>query len=253
MLNNKVYFIGAGPGDPELITVKGQRLIQQADLIIYTGSLVPKEVLMWASPKATVINSASLDLNELCKLMINGVKEGKLVARVQTGDPSLYGAIQEQISELNRADIRWEIVPGVSSAFAAAAAAGISFTLPELTQSLIFTRLEGRTPSPESEQLHLLAQHKTSMAIYLSAGHQKRLKEELKKAKLPDETPIIAVYCASQPEQKIIYTTLLNLEEDTKDLVKQTIFLILPAHLKEKEAALSRLYATEFQHAFRQK
>lgn len=260
MSQTKVYFIGAGPGDPELITVKGQRLISEADLIVYAGSLVPLEILSGAKVGAEIVDSAPLALAEICALMLEYATAGKLVARVHTGDPSLYGAVQEQSVELDKAGIKWEIVPGVSAAFAAAAVAALSFTVPELTQTLIFTRLSGRTKTPELEQLRSLAKHKTSMAVYLSAGQRGDLALELREAGLDPATPIVAVYRAGWSNQKIVRTCLETFEQDTQGLERQTVFLILPAHLQEQNGTLpraqqpvSRLYASEFEHGYRDK
>ncbi|RLB13792.1 MAG: cobalt-precorrin-4 C(11)-methyltransferase, partial [Deltaproteobacteria bacterium] len=164
----KVYFIGAGPGDPELMTVKGQRLIREADLVLYAGSLVPRAVVACAKKGAKVADSSSMTLDQTHALLMETVRRGGTTARVHTGDPSLYGAIREQILLLERDGVEYEVVPGVSVAFAAAARAGISFTLPEITQTLILTRIEGKTPVPEKEHLKKLSAHGCSIAIYLS-------------------------------------------------------------------------------------
>lgn len=251
MPETKVYFIGAGPGDPELITVKGQRLIREADLVVYAGSLVPLAVLQGLKADARVVDSAALALPEICSLLIEYAKAGKLVARVHTGDPGLYGAVREQSVELDKAGIAWEVIPGVSAGFAAAAAAGIPLTVPELTQSVIFTRLSGRTKTPELEQLRLLAAHRCSLAVYLSAGQSGDLALELRAAGLEPETNVVAVYRAGWPEQKIVRTCLERLEQDSAGLERQTVFLVLPAH-KEGDLPVSRLYAAEFAHGYRE-
>ena len=165
-----VLFVGAGPGDPELITVKGQKALARADLVIYAGSLVPEAVLQWTPASARILNSAGMTLAEIVTEMENAWLEGQQVVRLHTGDPSLYGAIFEQMAELNRQSIPYRVVPGVTAAFAAAAAMGIEYTLPEISQTLIITRMEGRTPVPQSEALASLASHKATMAIYLSIG-----------------------------------------------------------------------------------
>ena len=164
----KVYFIGAGPGDPDLITVKGKRIVEKADIIIYAGSLVNKEIIDCHKEEAQIYNSASMNLEEVIEVIIDGVKDNKLVARVHTGDPSIYGAIREQMDILDDFNIEYEVVPGVSSFVASAAAIKKEFTLPDVSQTVICTRLEGRTPVPEDESLELLASHRASMAIFLS-------------------------------------------------------------------------------------
>ena len=164
----KVFFIGAGPGDPELITVKGQRIVKEADIIIYAGSLVPKEVIDCHKEGAEIYNSASMTLEEVMEVTINGIKAGKKVARVHTGDPAIFGAHREQMDILDEYGIEYEVIPGVSSFLASAAAVKKEFTLPSVSQTVICTRLEGRTPVPEKESLESLATHRASMAIFLS-------------------------------------------------------------------------------------
>ena len=165
-----VLFVGAGPGDPELITVKGRDALARADIIVYTGSLVPEAVLQWADPKARTVNSAGLTLAEIVGTLADAWGAGKRVVRLHTGDPSLYGAIFEQMAELNQRSIPYRVIPGVTAAFAAAAAMGIEYTLPDISQTLILTRLAGRTPVPEKEALASLAAHQATMAIYLSVA-----------------------------------------------------------------------------------
>ena len=163
----KVYFIGAGPGDPELITVKGKKIVEKADVIIYAGSLVNREIINCHKEGAEIYNSASMNLDEVMEVTVTAQKAGKLVARVHTGDPSIYGAIREQMDVLDEHGIEYEVIPGVSSFVAAAAAIKKEFTLPDVSQTVICTRLEGRTPVPETESLESLASHKCSMAIFL--------------------------------------------------------------------------------------
>ena len=164
----KVYFIGAGPGDPELITIKGQRIVKEADIIIYAGSLVPRQVIECHKEGAEVYNSASMTLEEVMDVTIKGIKAGKKVARVHTGDPAIFGAHREQMDVLDEHGIEYEVIPGVSSFLASAAAVKKEFTLPSVSQTVICTRLEGRTPVPEKESLESLATHRASMAIFLS-------------------------------------------------------------------------------------
>jgi len=170
-----VAFIGAGPGDPDLLTIKAWKIIQQADLVLYAGSLVPRDVLTWARPEARVADSSSMNLDQTHELLRDTVRQGGLAARVHTGDPSLYGAVREQALRLERDGIDYQIVPGVTAAFAAAARARVSLTLPEKTQTLILTRMEGRTPVPERERIRELAAHRSSLAVYLSASQVETL------------------------------------------------------------------------------
>lgn len=248
----KVFFIGAGPGDPELLTLKGQRLIREADLVLYAGSLVPPEVIACAKPGARVEDSAPLCLEETHALVRDCALGGGMVARVHTGDPALYGAVREQARLLEADGIPWEVVPGVSAAFAAAAAGKVSFTVPEVTQSLIITRLEGRTPVPERERLRELAAHGTSMALYLSASEPERLREELL-AVLPPETPILCAYRVGWPEQRMIWATAETLPSVIREhgLSRQTVFLVLPGQACEDDH--SRLYDAAFSHGRRQR
>ncbi|WP_291325104.1 precorrin-4 C(11)-methyltransferase [Desulfovibrio sp. UCD-KL4C] len=246
----KVYFIGAGPGDPELITVKGQRIIREAGLVLYAGSLVPEAVIAEASPEAHIENSASMSLEETNAIMVEYASKGELVARVHTGDPSLYGAVQEQARLLKESSIEYEVIPGVTSACAAAAASSASFTVPNGTQTLIITRMEGRTPVPQSESLEKLAAHGSAMAIYLSAGNPSRIQKELMKGGMGPETPVIIGYRIGWPEEKSVETTLTKLAATAEEngFKRQTIFLILPGKNVETE---SLLYDSGFTHMFR--
>ena len=186
----KVYFIGAGPGDPELITVRGAKIIEAADLIVYAGSLVPRPLLSKAKKGAEIHDSASLSLEETHGLLSEGAKKGMIVARVHTGDPALYGAIQEQIQLLAKEEIPYEVVPGVTVAFAAAATLGRQLTQPGGSQTLILTRLAGRTPVPESENLAGLSQHQASLVVYLSVSKIGEVVAELKQG-YPADTPVV--------------------------------------------------------------
>ena len=250
-ISPRVYFIGAGPGDPDLITVRGRDLVARADLVLYAGSLVPAEVVGCAKPGAVVVDSAGLSLGETHALMLETARAGGLVARVHTGDPSLFGSVREQTRLLDRDGVSWTVVPGVTAAFAAAARAGVSFTVPEATQSLIITRLHGRTPVPETERLRFLARHGSSIAVYLSADKAATLASELRLAGLPESTVIVIARKVGHPEEKIIRTTLAGLEDSVQsgNIVRQTVFLILPC---ENAAEVpSRLYDASFGHGFR--
>ena len=249
-----VLFVGAGPGDPELITVKGQKALMAADMVIYAGSLVPKELLQWTRPGTTALSSASLNLEEIIELIKSAHSQGKRVVRLHTGDPSLYGAIFEQMVELQKLEIPYNVIPGVTAAFAAAAAIGLEYTLPEVSQTLILTRMAGRTPVPEKENLADLAGHQASMAIYLSMSMVDEIAGILAAAYGPDASCAV-VYRASQPEEKVVLTTLKNLAErvEAEKITKQALIIVgkvldvNPENLKHK----SKLYDKEFKHGCR--
>lgn len=245
-----VSFIGAGPGDPELLTIKGQRLIREAALVLYAGSLVPPEVVACAGPDARVVDSASLCLEETHALMRDAALAGGAVARVHTGDPGLYGAVREQARLLDADGIPWQVVPGVTAAFAAAAAARVSLTVPEVTQSVVITRMEGRTVVPDREKLAAWAAHGSTMAIYLSAGDPEGMQGELLAA-VPPETPVVCAYRVGWPDQRLARATAATLAETARreGFTRQTVFLILPGELAGDAA--SRLYAANFAHGWR--
>ncbi|MBU1612453.1 MAG: precorrin-4 C(11)-methyltransferase [Proteobacteria bacterium] len=246
-----VHFIGAGPGDPELLTLKGKRLIEEAGLVLYAGSLVPPEVVACANTSAEVIDSAPLNLEETHALMTRAIRAGKTVARVHTGDPSLYGAIREQMTLLDREGIAYDTTPGVTASFATAAAACRSFTVPEATQTLIITRLAGRTPVPEAESLRRLAAHGAAMAIYLSAGDPEKIQAELLAGGLPESTLVTMGYRVGWPDQQVVECTLNTLAQTarTNGFTKQTVFLVLPGEAAGEAASL--LYDKTFTHQFR--
>ncbi len=249
----KIYFIGAGPGDPELITVKGQRIIKEADVIIYTGSLVPKEVIACHKEGAEIYDSASMIFEEVIDIMITYAKTNRKVARVHTGDPSIFGAIKEQIDFLDKFNIEYEIVPGVSSFLAAAASLKKEFTLPDVSQTVICTRLEGRTPVPESESLESLASHKASMAIFLSVQMIDEVVERLMKH-YPEDTPIAVVQRASWKDEKIVTGTLKDISEKVKEAeITKTAQILVGQFLGEViDYSKSRLYDKYFTHGYRE-
>ncbi|MDE5412161.1 precorrin-4 C(11)-methyltransferase [Alkalihalobacterium chitinilyticum] len=257
MLEAKVYIVGAGPGDPELITVKGQNILKQADVILYTDSLVNEQLMEVAKSDAQVLKSAGMNLEELVHCMITNVKQGRSVARVHTGDPSVYGAILEQMRYLKNADVDYEIIPGVSSVFAAAAAAQIELTVPELTQTVILTRAEGRTPMPEKERLRDLANHHSSTCLFLSTTLIKKVVREFLEAGWLETDPVVVVYRASWPDQKVVKTTLGQLDEAMRaeGIRKQAMVIISKAAneelLKEEGKYESKLYDKSFTHGFR--
>lgn len=254
---NPVIFAGAGPGDPDLITVKGQRALANADLIIYAGSLVPDALLKWKKTDARAVNSASMDLDEIIETIRQAHGAGQKIVRLHTGDPSLYGAIFEQMRELEYNQIPYQVIPGVTAAFAAAAAMGMEYTLPEETQTLILTRISGRTPVPEEEDLDLLAAHKSSMAIYLSIAHVERVQEILARHYGEEGTCAIA-YKVGHPEQRIFYTTILQLSSTvkTENIRSQALIIVGKAVgvAKDKQDVVrSKLYDRGFSHGFRSK
>ena len=253
-----VSFIGAGPGDPELLTIKGARRIADAALVLYAGSLVPKEVVRMAGTEARVLDSASMTLEETHALLRDTVRQGKNAARVHTGDPSLYGAIQEQIRLLENDGIPYEIIPGVTAAFAAAASARLSFTVPEAGQSLILTRMPGRTPMPENERLRDLAAHGCSLAVYLSTDKAPELQAELLAAGLTGTDRVVVAARVGHPDEQLVESTVATLAADiaANNLTRQTIFLIptrqtTGLETSSKDPARSKLYDPEFKHGFR--
>ncbi len=251
-MTHPIVFVGAGPGDPELITVKGKNALETADRIVYAGSLVPEAVLVWAREDAEKINSAGMNLEEIVDSLVDGHRTGKKVVRLHTGDPSLYGAIQEQIDELNEHDIPFHVIPGVTAAFAAAAAAGLEYTSPEIAQTLILTRMAGRTPVPEMESLRSLASHQTSMVIYLSASLIEEVAEVLRDSYGHDSNVILA-YKVSQPGEKIIQTCVRDLATIALEqgIRKQAVIIVGKVLNMEKTLAKSRLYDKGFTHEYR--
>ena len=218
---SKVYFIGAGPGDPELITVKGRKLLDKADVVIYAGSLVNPELLK--SIKAEIYNSASMTLDETTEAIKKSVAAKKTVVRLHTGDTSFYSAISEQIERLRALNIEYAVIPGVSSAMAGAAILGQELTIPEISQTVIFTRLEGKTPVPETERLSELARHKATMVIFLSVGMIENVKEELLQG-YSEDTPVVIIEKATWKEQKVVKGKL----KDIVGLVKNSGIKKLP-------------------------
>ncbi|MDR2198015.1 MAG: precorrin-4 C(11)-methyltransferase [Deltaproteobacteria bacterium] len=253
--DNPVIFVGAGPGDPGLVTVAGKEALEQADLVVTAGSLVNPEILAYKKEGCLVIDSAPLNLTEITDHLINGREAGRRVVRLHTGDPSVYGAIYEQFLILAERKVPYRVIPGVSAAMAGAAALGLEYTLPEVTQSLIITRVQGRTPMPKGEDLESLAAHRASMALYLSAAEGGEVGRVLSAAYGP-EAPVALLYRVSWKDQRIVWTTAAHLAKTLKEekLVRHTLMLTGPAvaALKNREnAPKSRLYAKEFSHAHR--
>ena len=247
----QIYFIGAGPGDPELITVKGQRILGEADIVIYAGSLVNPALLSLVKQGAQVYNSASMTLEEVITVMLEGVQNNKMVVRLHTGDPSIYGAIQEQMDELNKHNIEYKVIPGVSSFLATAAALKQEYTLPDVSQTVIVTRIEGRTPVPEKESLANLASHNATMCIFLSVHMIEEVVIELIKGGYTEATPIAIVQKASWPEEKIVRGTLGDIAQKIKENDIMRTAMIVVGQCLDTSYSLSRLYAPEFAHMYR--
>ncbi|MHC1770586.1 MAG: precorrin-4 C(11)-methyltransferase [Flexilinea sp.] len=238
-----VYFAGVGPGDPELITIKSLQLIQSADLILYAGSLINPEILKNAKKGSLCLNTVRMHLDQQIEQIQKASEEKKIIARLHTGDPSIYGALSEQIRELNLRNIPWQIIPGVSSVFAAAAALGIEYTLPERCQSLILTRLSGKTELPPQESLRSFAGHKCSICIFLSTSMIGQVTFDLIDAGYPEDTDIAVVYRASWPDQKIIRRKLNTIENllTSEEITHQALIIVSPS-LENSDIADSHLY-----------
>ncbi len=252
MSPGKVYFIGAGPGDPELMTLKGRRLLDEAQLVIYAGSLVNPEIVKGL--KAEVHDSSGMSLDEIVGLMSRAAVEGRTVARLHTGDPAFYSAVSEQIERLRALGIEYEVVPGVSSAGAGAAVLGQELTIPEVSQTVVITRLEGRTPVPETERLRDLAAHRATMVIFLSVSMIERVRDELLHGYPPD-TPVVVVEKASWPEERVIYGTLGEIAGAVNAAgIKKTALIFVGEALRASREATgreSRLYSRDFRHGYR--
>ena len=252
MSTTSVHFVGAGPGDPELITVKGRRLLSEADVVIYAGSLVNPALLEMTAPECKIYNSASMTLDEVIAVIQDAVASGGRVVRLHTGDPSIYGAIQEQIGRLNDLGIGWSVVPGVSSFLAAAASLGQEYTLPGVSQTVIITRMEGRTPVPDREKIRGLAAHQATMCIFLSVHMFGDLVRELTEGGYSPETPVAVVEKASWPEERIFRGTLTTIASQLEAAgVSRTAMVVVGEVLSGKYEE-SRLYAAEFGHMFRE-
>ncbi len=251
-----VLFVGAGPGDPELITVKGRDALAAADLVVYAGSLVPEAVLTWCAPGAQTVSSAGMTLEAIIDTIETQWQAGARVVRLHTGDPSLFGAIFEQMAMLDARGIAFKVIPGVTAAFAAAASLGIEFTLPEISQTLILTRLEGRTPVPAKESLAALAAHQATMAIYLSTGMIDQVAAILQQA-YGRRSPCAVVYRASQPDEKIVRTTLDAVATELKrqKIDRQAVIIVgkvLDVGLDQFRRR-SKLYDAGFSHGYRRR
>jgi precorrin-4/cobalt-precorrin-4 C11-methyltransferase len=250
-MDGKVIFIGGGPGDPELLTIKAYNIIKKADVIIYAGSLVNRDVLNCAEDNCLIKNSASMNLDEILDLMDESVKNGKLVARVHTGDPAIYGAIGEQMEALRQRGIAFEIIPGVSSFFAAAAALETELTLPEVSQTVIITRPEGRTPKPSAEAISKLAEHHATMCIFLGVQMIEGVVNDLLTHYKP-ETPVAVVQKASWPDEKIVRGNLNDISDKVlRSGIIKTAMIIVGDVLDTDGITPSKLYDRSFTHEYR--
>ena len=248
-----VYFIGAGPGDPELITLKGQRLIKSCPLILYAGSLVPEEILQGADAAAHIVDTASLSLPEIIQLMAQAHDEGQDVARVHSGDPSIYGAIGEQMRCLDSLTIPYEVIPGVTAASASAAWLKKEFTLSGVSQTVIYTRYAAKTPMPERESLSALAQHRATLAIHLGISHIHKVVEEL----IPhygSACPVAVCYRTSWPDQKKLLGTLADIVQQVRaEKITRTALILVGEVLNTQQFDDSFLYAEDRAHIYRPK
>lgn len=246
-----VVFVGAGPGAEDLITVRGQKYLQEADIIIYAGSLVNPGLLGVKKESCEVYNSAYMTLEEVVDVIQKGEEAGKMTVRLHTGDPCIYGAIREQMDELDRLGISYEVCPGVSSFCGAAAALHAEYTLPDVSQSVVITRMAGRTPVPEKESIRSFAKHQATMVIFLSTGMLKELSEELIAGGYNQDTPAAIVYKATWPEEKVLRCTIGTLAETAKREQVTKTALIVVGNILEGEYERSLLYHPEFTTEFR--
>ncbi len=250
-MKGKVIFIGAGPGDPELLTIKGKNALETSEVIIYAGSLVNEEVLGYAPTNAKIYNSAMMNLPEIVDIMEKGVENGKIVARVHTGDPSIYGAIGEQIEALKDKGIVFEIIPGVSSLFASAAALESELTLPEVSQTVIITRPGGRTPKPRKEAISELAKHNATMCIFLGIQMIEKVVKELL-SHYASDTPVAVVKKASWNDQEVIRGTLEDIASKVREAgIEKTAMIVVGKVLDPGDITPSKLYDAEFTHEYR--
>ncbi len=242
----KVYFVGAGPGDPELMTLKGVRVLRRADLVIYPGSLTPRESVEEWAPNAELIDSHGKTLEELVEIMVEAVKDGRTVVRLVSGDPFVYSSLYEQVRELRRRGVDYEVIPGVSSVNAAAAALGEELTKPGISQTVILTRPAGRTGKPEGESLSELAEHGCTMVIFLGAAYLERIVESLLEGAYDEDTPAAIVYKASTPEEKVIRGTLGDIAKRAREEGIDRTALIIVGDVLKEEGRRSYLYSEEY-------
>lgn len=247
----KVHFVGAGPGDKELITLKGYKLLSSADVVIYAGSLVNPELLDYCKEGCEIHNSAHMDLQQIIDVMEKGIKENKSVVRLQTGDFSIYGSIREQVEDLHKLNIGYDCTPGVSSFLGAASALGVEYTVPEISQSVVITRMEGRTPVPPKESIESFAAHQTSMVIFLSVQEIEKVVAKLVEGGYPKTTPIAVVYKATWADEKVVKGTLEDIADKVKENNINKTALIMVGEFLGKEYNNSKLYDKDFKHEYR--
>ncbi len=246
-----IFFVGAGPGAPDLITLRGSELLSRAGMVIYAGSLVNPALLEGVPSGCEIYDSASMTLDEVIEKLAEGAEKNEVTVRLHTGDPSLYGAIREQMDALRARGIPFEIVPGVSSFCAAAAAAEVEYTLPGVSQTLIISRIEGRTPVPEREGIRALAAHRSSMVLFLSTGMLEKLSSELIAGGYPASTRAVLVYKASWPDEKVLRGTIETLPAMAEaENIKKTALVMVGDFLGDSYE-LSRLYSPDFAHGYR--
>lgn len=246
-----VHFVGAGPGAVDLITVRGLSHIRQADVIIYAGSLVNPDLLKEAKKDCKIYDSAYMTLEEVLQVIYDGEEKGLVTVRLHTGDPSIYGAIKEQIDELEKKQIPYDICPGVSSMSGAAASLRVEYTLPEVSQSIIITRAEGRTMVPQGEKLQKMAAHGATMILFLSSGLAQKVQEELLAGGYESDTPVAVVYKATWQDEKIIRTVLGKLPEEMAQAGINKTALIIVGRVLDGDYERSRLYDASFTTGFR--
>lgn len=247
-----VHFVGAGPGAEDLITVRGQRLLQEADIIIYAGSLVNPGLLKNAKEGCQIYDSAYMTLDEVLNVIFDAEEKGLMTVRLHTGDPSIYGAIKEQMDGLDTKNIEYDVCPGVSSMSGVASALKVEYTLPDVSQTIIITRAEGRTEVPEKESLKSMACHKATMLLFLSSSLADKVKADLIEGGYEPTTPVAVVYKATWPDQKILHTTLENLPEDMKKESITKTAMIVVGHVLNSDYKLSKLYDPTFSTEFRE-
>lgn len=247
-----IYFVGAGSGAPDLITVRGAELLRKADVVVYAGSLVNPALLKDCKNDCTIYNSAKMTLEEVMEVMIPAAQAGKLVVRLHTGDPCVYGAHREQMDILDTQQIPYEIVPGVSSFCGAAAALKAEYTLPDVSQTVILTRMEGRTPVPPKEKIELLAAHGATMVIFLSAGQMEQLSERLMQGGYAAETPVGIVYKATWPDEKVVRTTVGEMTRAAESAGITKTALITVGNFLGDQYERSKLYDPTFTTEFRE-
>ena len=249
-----VRFVGAGSGAVDLITVRGKKLLEKADVIIYAGSLVNPELLDYAKEDCTILNSATMTLDEVIDVMKKADEENKDIVRLHTGEPSIYGAVREQMDELDKLGISYDSCPGVSACFGAASILNLEYTLPEVSQSLIITRMEGRTSVPEMESIESFAMHQASMAIYLSAGMLDELGRRLIKGGYREDTPAALIYKATWPDEKAFVCTIATLAKTAQENnITKTAIVLVGDVIAHQNYEKSRLYAPDFKTEFRKK